>query len=623
MNLRAFVRGALVAALAVPALAVPAVASTDTSLVLKGYGWGHGRGLGQWGAYGYAVDRGWTAAQILDHFYGGTVHATRGNDVLGVRLTALDGASSIRITSSHPFTVAGRVIQAQESARLVRNGSGWRLWVTTGGCEGPDKAGVVDLPSSVVVDTAYAGDDVNQMLGVCNTGRLYRDDLRLLVDGGATRLVNTVRIEQYLRGVVPREAPASWGDAGGGRGMQALMAQAAAARSYALSESRYPYAGTCDTTSCQVYGGAGRNGTSLEDARTTKAVQATAGWVRERSGRVVRTEFSSSTGGWTAGGDFAAVQDLGDSRSPYHAWTVTLSGSSIQARYPTIGTFQRLRVVSRNGLGADGGRVLTADVVGSAGSVRVTGNQFRSAMNLRSDWFTPVSGTQLLWLVRQSATPGQADAVFGYGSPDDVALACDVDGNGRDDVVAYRAGWWSIRTQVGPGPASLSFSYGDPTMRAVCGDWNGDGKDGIGVYDANGWFWLREVAGPGSPDRRFQYGWSGAAPVIGDWDGDGADGVGVVDPSRAEWYLRQTATPGAAQLRYQYGWAGVQPVVGDWDGDGRDGTGIYASGQWWLRTTASAGAPERRFTYGDAEYGPVVGDWDAAGGDGVGAVRVD
>ena len=38
---------------------------------LTGRGWGHGRGLGQYGAYGYA-QQGWTSTQILDHFYGGT-----------------------------------------------------------------------------------------------------------------------------------------------------------------------------------------------------------------------------------------------------------------------------------------------------------------------------------------------------------------------------------------------------------------------------------------------------------------------------------------------------------------------------------------------------------------------
>ena len=63
-------------------------------------------------------------------------------------------------------------------------------------------------------------------------------------------------IENYLKGVLPREVPASWGNAGGGAGMNALWAMAVAARSFAHSQGRYTYAQTCDTATCQVYGGA-------------------------------------------------------------------------------------------------------------------------------------------------------------------------------------------------------------------------------------------------------------------------------------------------------------------------------------------------------------------------------
>jgi hypothetical protein len=115
--------------------------------------------------------------------------------------------------------------------------------------------------------------------------------------------------------VVPRESPASWADQGGGAGLNALKAQAVAARSYAWAENRNPpLYKTCDTTACQVYGGAGLNGVRIEDARTDKAIADTAGEVRLLNGSVARTEFSSSTGGWTAGGTFPAVEDTGDVR---------------------------------------------------------------------------------------------------------------------------------------------------------------------------------------------------------------------------------------------------------------------------------------------------------------------
>src|SRR5947209_17510122 len=119
---------------------------------------------------------------------------------------------------------------------------------------------------------------------------------------GHTYVVNYLPVELYLRGVVPRESPASWGDAGGGKGIEALKAQAVAARSYAWGESRSTAFKTCDTTSCQVYGGAGLNGQLSEDPRSNAAVAATAGEVRVKpDGTTARTEFSSSKIGRASG----------------------------------------------------------------------------------------------------------------------------------------------------------------------------------------------------------------------------------------------------------------------------------------------------------------------------------
>src|SRR5215207_7229065 len=62
------------------------------SITLDGHGYGHGVGLSQYGALGYAVNSGWSSAQILDHYYGGTVASTAPNSDMTVRLAARDGA---------------------------------------------------------------------------------------------------------------------------------------------------------------------------------------------------------------------------------------------------------------------------------------------------------------------------------------------------------------------------------------------------------------------------------------------------------------------------------------------------------------------------------------------------
>ena len=223
--------------------------------------------------------------------------------------------------------------------------------------------------------------------------RYYRGELRAVHNGGNQRTVNAVAVESYLRAVVPREMPASWALLGDGAGAEALEAQSVSARSYALAERRTSYALTCDTISCQVYDGRATrtNGTlsSNENELSNVAISETAGVVRIRDGAVARTEFSSSTGGWTAGGVFPAVEDLGDatSRNPNHDWDNSIQISTIESRFGGR-TLDRVYVSERNGLGQDGGRVLEVTLEFGAETFTMTGNEFRRLGGLRSDWFS-------------------------------------------------------------------------------------------------------------------------------------------------------------------------------------------------------------------------------------------
>ena len=74
--------------------AAPAHAVSDT-VVISGHGFGHGRGMGQYGALGYAL-QGQSYTQILQHFYGNT--AAGGidpNTGISVQLVAADGKDAI------------------------------------------------------------------------------------------------------------------------------------------------------------------------------------------------------------------------------------------------------------------------------------------------------------------------------------------------------------------------------------------------------------------------------------------------------------------------------------------------------------------------------------------------
>ncbi|MFM7257935.1 MAG: SpoIID/LytB domain-containing protein, partial [Acidimicrobiaceae bacterium] len=221
------------------------------------------------------------------------------------------------------------------------------------------------------------------------------------------RTINIARLDDYLRGVVPRESPASWGDTAGGAGMNALRAQAVAARSYSVTENRYAgLAKTCDTQDCQVYGGAAlrtsvnASPTVLESANTDRAVAETTGVViRNPKGNVVRTEFSSSNGGRTAGGEFPALADEGDisANSSLMIWTRAFSAAQIVAKYPQVGLLTSV-TTTNDGLGGDfGGYTLDVTIAGTSGSVKVSGWAFRTAFGLPAPWFgaTPVFGAPL------------------------------------------------------------------------------------------------------------------------------------------------------------------------------------------------------------------------------------
>lgn len=448
----------------------PAAAQVGTEVAFEGRGWGHGRGLGQYGSLGYALGQDRTYDWILDHYYGGTTMGTEGDAPISVRLSEHDGKDMI-VTSGAAFTVGGETgIQRPpgSAARVRRTADGtWAIDAgpgsTQGGnpCVGPWEEVEAGIDASQHPEAAlavpYAGDDVRLMIQVCGANvRHYRGSVVALAIDGVSRVVNRVPMEQYLRGVVPRESPASWGDLGGGKGMEQLKAQAVAARSYAWGEDRHELFKTCDTTACQVYGGAGLNGERIEHTNTDRALAETGGQVRRHTsgtnaGAIARTEFSSSTGGHTAGGTFPAVDDEGDGflvdgtpLNPNHTWSTKVPVAKIEEAFPTIGDFQGVRVVKRNGLGADGGRVLEVSVNGSSASVTVSGLTFRSALQLKSDWFTVVTPTY-------DAVPASRDTSQFACPPDDVPDSGFVDiaeNTFRDEIECLR---WYLIAAGGPG----------------------------------------------------------------------------------------------------------------------------------------------------------------------------
>ncbi|WP_410871688.1 SpoIID/LytB domain-containing protein [Nocardia sp. A7] len=249
-------------------------------------GAGHGRGMSQVGAFDNAR-AGWSAEEILGHYYPGADLGQIGPTTIGVRLQAQDDAT-LDTFAAAGAQVAGRTIGPGDAAHLTPLPDGGANVVVTAGCDGEVLWQAATDDPFVYPVGAGAGRPADEHLTLCG-GTAYRGALGVALEGEAYRTVNEVDVDDYLAGVLPAEMQANWADQGA---FEALRAQAIAARSYALAENRYTYAQTCDTTDCQAY-----PGTVKEDSRSTEAVAATTGTVLLRDGQILRSEYSAAPDG--------------------------------------------------------------------------------------------------------------------------------------------------------------------------------------------------------------------------------------------------------------------------------------------------------------------------------------
>ncbi len=346
---------------------------------VTGHGYGHGHGMSQYGARG-AAKAGLGYRQILAFYYPGTTLTTAGGTIR-VLITA-DNDQDVQVFPASGLRVREVRSGVSHVLPVPRGIRTWRLRTVKG-------ATVLDYYDGAWRTVTPGGKRLNGAAEFHRPGvvslrlgagtRNYRGALRL----SSSRTVNVLDLDDYVRGVVPREMPASWEAA-------AVEAQAVAARSYAARDRADNVARhyqTCDTTACQVYGGVG-----AEDARSNAAVRSTAHRILSYQGRPAFTQFSSSSGGWLSRGSvpyLVAKADPydGHSQNPMHTWTTTLTRVTIQRAYPSLGTLKRVVVTRRDGNGDWHGRVEQLVLIGTRSKITVSGNTFRSRFALRSNWF--------------------------------------------------------------------------------------------------------------------------------------------------------------------------------------------------------------------------------------------
>jgi SpoIID/LytB domain protein len=344
---------------------------------VDGHGFGHGVGMSQYGAYGYA-QHGASYKQILEHYYtgakvtGGGSTGGGGGGSGGVGGKA--GAGKVRVLLGSGGSSVGFRGASRACGEKLKPTGRYEFVLSDGGVslQGPQGK----IAGCGAEGVASSGVDI------AGFGR-YRGSLVAPVDGGDLLVINSIDIDGYTRGVVPNEMPSTWPQ-------DALRTQAVAARSYALATRRG--AGTFDLysdTRSQVY-----KGRSTETAATNKAVNATAGQVVTYHAEIATTFYFSTSGGQTEdarygfGGSAApylkSVNDPYDDVSPLHNWTERFSDDQMESKLSGLfqGSLQKIDVVQTG----DSPRIVRARVVGSSGSSTVSGSTLQSRLGLRSTW---------------------------------------------------------------------------------------------------------------------------------------------------------------------------------------------------------------------------------------------
>lgn len=389
------------------AVSSAAPAGASTTFTFYGGGWGHGVGMGQYGALGLS-QQGWSHTSILTHYYPGTkvqamtspsdIRVGLVQDHTGISIKPANNSMNLQVGKS-PGTFVATIPAGQQWTIQVH--SDGKYWIKQ-----PNGNYVGGKGWGSTSKTLYGFYGFNKArVYVKATGHTYdKGELQFnAYDAGCggtcdrVRLVLQVDTNDYVYGVA--EVPNSWP-------MGALETQAVAARTYGAYEEQASgghrsgcNCGVYPDTRDQVYIGYDKIN-SADGQQWKAAADNTASMMVTYKGAIAQTFFSSSTGGYTESNAVAwggpqvpylkEVCDPGDytSANPLRTWQVALSGDAVGSRVSSytgvqVGSATRVKPTKRSG----SGRVEEVQVVGTKGSVTMTGDDLTAALGLDSSLF--------------------------------------------------------------------------------------------------------------------------------------------------------------------------------------------------------------------------------------------
>ncbi|HVT75716.1 MAG TPA: SpoIID/LytB domain-containing protein, partial [Acidimicrobiales bacterium] len=382
--------------------AAPPASATPSTFHIEGGGFGHGVGMSQYGALGYA-QQGYGYADILTHYFTGTaITSVAPKPEVRIQIgddTTAPADLTVVPTAHVNLVLQGQIVATAEANQpIVATVNNGKFDVTVNGTQ-------------VLTQVGGGSDNIyveynNSPVHVNDTGHDYKYGQIELNAPSATELRSTIAsmgMNEYLRGL--GEVPSSWP-------VNALKAQVLAARSYA--EYKLEHGGTFlyGDVRDQNYVGYDKEENS-GGSNWVSAVDGTGNEMVTYNGGVAQTFYSSSSGGYTENSEnvFSATvpylrgvpdpYDSANGQNSLHTWKRDWSLADMQSfvnsnSATAVGTLQSIdflnplgvsgRVIKANSDGSGGVRI-----VGSSGTKHVSGPTFQSIINA-----APGSGTNAL-----------------------------------------------------------------------------------------------------------------------------------------------------------------------------------------------------------------------------------